>query len=36
MKQIHYNLLLRWFIVLAIDAAVKVRTVFNKKRERLI
>lgn len=36
MEQVHYNLLFRWFIGLAMDDAVWVPTVFTKNRERLI
>lgn len=36
MEQVHYNLLLRWFIGLSMDDAVWVPTVFTKNRERLI
>ena len=36
MEQVHYNLLFRWFIGLAMDDAVWVPTVFSKNRERLI
>jgi transposase len=36
MEQVHYNLLFRWFIGLAMDDAVCVPTVFPKNRERLI
>ncbi|MBY0236430.1 MAG: IS5 family transposase [Burkholderiaceae bacterium] len=36
MAQVHYNLLFRWFIGLAMDDAVWVPTVFTKNRERLI
>lgn len=36
MEQTQYNLLLRWFIGLAMDDAVWVPTVFSKNRERLI
>jgi transposase len=36
MEQVHYNLLFRWFIGLAMDDVVWVPTVFTKNRERLI
>jgi IS5 family transposase len=36
MGQVHYNLLFRWFIGLAMDDEVWVPTVFTKNRERLI
>lgn len=36
MEQVHYNLLFRWFIGLAMDDAVWVPTVFTKNRQRLI
>ncbi len=36
MEQVHYNLLFRWFIGLAMDDAVWVPSVFTKNRERLI
>jgi transposase len=36
MEQVHYNLLFRWFIGLAMDDAVWVPTVFTKNRGRLI
>jgi len=36
MEQVHYNLLLRRFMGLAMDDAVWVPTVFTKNRERLI
>ena len=36
MEQIQYNMLFRWFVVLAIDDAVWVPTVFTKNRQRLI
>ena len=35
MKQMQYNLLFRWFIDLAMDAAVWVPTVFTNNHERL-
>ena len=31
-----YNLLFRWFVGLGVDAAVWVRTVFTKNRDRLL
>ena len=36
MEQIHYNMLFRWFVGLAMDDRVWVPTVFSKNRERLI
>jgi transposase len=36
MEQLHYNLLFRWFVGLAIDAPVWDVTVFTKNRERLL
>jgi transposase len=36
MEQLGYNLLFRWFVGLALDAAVWEVTVFTKNRERLI
>jgi transposase len=36
MEQLDYNLLFRWFVGLATDAAVWDVTVFTKNRERLI
>ncbi len=36
MEQLDYNLLFRWFVGLALDAAVWNVTVFTKNRERLI
>ena len=36
MKQMDYNLLLRWFVGLGIDDAVWVPTVFTKNRDRLL
>ena len=35
MEQVHYNLLYRWFIGLAMEDALWVPTVFTKNRERL-
>jgi transposase len=36
MEQLHYNLLFRWFVGLAMDDAVWVPTVFTKNRDRLL
>jgi transposase len=36
MEQLDYNLLFRWFVGLAVDAAVWDATVFTKNRERLL
>jgi transposase len=36
MEQLDYNLLLRWFVGLSVDAVVWDETVFTKNRERLI
>jgi transposase len=36
MEQTHYNLLYRWFILLAMDGPVWVPTVFIKNRARLL
>jgi transposase len=36
MEQIHYNMLYRWFVGVAMDDQVWVPTVFSKNRERLI
>jgi transposase len=36
MEQIHYNLLFRWFVGLAIDDSVWDHSVFSKNRDRLI
>lgn len=36
MDQMHYNLLLRWFLGLGIDDPVWVATVFTKNRDRLL
>jgi transposase len=36
MEQLDYNLLFRWFVGLAMDAAVWDATVFSKNRERLL
>jgi transposase len=36
MEQIRYNLLVRWFVGLAIDDSVWDHSVFSKNRDRLI
>lgn len=36
MEQMEYNLLFRWFVGLAMDAAVWDATVFTKNRDRLL
>jgi hypothetical protein len=36
MQQITYNMLLRWFVGLAMDAPVRDVTVFTKNRNRLL
>lgn len=36
MEQMGYNLLLRWFVGLGIDDAVRVPTVFTRNRDRLL
>jgi transposase len=36
MEQLHYNLLFRWFVGLAMDDAVWAPTTFTKNRDRLL